>query len=178
MMKINLLTGRLLSGGRRIPLTRGQSAIVDEEDFERLNAHKWCALWDPGKRSFYAVRGAPDPLRGGRVTLRMHRAIMGQPAGNGMHVDHVDGNTLDNRKQNLQVLTPVEHAHKHRNEPQRNASEGGIGVKRTPSGRFRAYANHGGERHHFGTHDTPEEARAARARFVGSLDRFACARRL
>ena len=39
--------------------------------------------------------------------IRLHRAIMGNPKG--MDVHHINGNTLDNRKCNLQVLSPEEH---------------------------------------------------------------------
>ena len=61
---------------KRITLTQGQFAIVDDEDFERLTRHKWYALWDTGTRSYYAVRderGVDGKIR----KIRMHREIMG-----------------------------------------------------------------------------------------------------
>lgn len=41
---------------KEIPLTQGQVALVDDEDFERVNAFKWCAKWHSKTKSFYAVR--------------------------------------------------------------------------------------------------------------------------
>ncbi len=39
-----------------IELTQGQAAIVDDEDYEELNQHKWYAQWNKGTKSFYAGR--------------------------------------------------------------------------------------------------------------------------
>lgn len=78
-----------------ISLTRGLVAIVDDDDFDRLNKHKWFA---GGKGSFYAKRAYP---RGS--TIWMHREIIGDNTV--YEVDHINHNTLDNRKENLRYVT-------------------------------------------------------------------------
>ena len=77
-------------GVRYIPLTRGHFAVVDVADYETLSAQRW--YWQPSRNgSGYARRGG-----GGTPTVLMHRQIM-QPA-DGMVVDHIDGNGLNNRR--------------------------------------------------------------------------------
>lgn len=86
-----------------ISLTRGLVAKVDDEDFKRLARWKWMAR--PGKSGsdFYAVR---DTRRGGKLrTVRMHRVIMVLTEGDGLWVDHISGDSLDNRKANLRLST-------------------------------------------------------------------------
>jgi hypothetical protein len=78
-----------------IQLTRGKVALVDEEDFTALSIHKWMATEKRGK--FYAVRYV-----GGRESHRpvyMARVIVG--AGPDEQTDHINGDTLDNRRANL-----------------------------------------------------------------------------
>jgi hypothetical protein len=81
---------------KTIPLTKGKVAIVDDEDFEALSAHKWYAI--KGGTRFYAVRSSGKPTK-----IKMHRAIM-QPR-DGMDIDHISGDGLDNRRENLRVAT-------------------------------------------------------------------------
>ncbi len=79
-----------------IPLTRGLGAIVDIEDFEELSQYQW---------SVAKGRGGPVAKRtknGKHVQL--HREIMGFPEKK-IHIDHINHNTLDNRKANLRVVT-------------------------------------------------------------------------
>lgn len=44
------------------------------------------------------------------TTLSLHRLLMGQPPANNMMVDHINRNTLDNRRENLRWATAVENA--------------------------------------------------------------------
>ncbi len=79
---------------RTIPLTRGQVALVDDEDFERVNALKWCAL--KAGRKFYAVRGGKGDESGRGKMQYMHIFIMGFKG-----IDHRDGDGLNNQRRNL-----------------------------------------------------------------------------
>lgn len=87
---------------KEIQLTQGQVAIVDDEDYELLNSHRWYAAWAPGTESFYVIRKSPRVLRK-RRTIHMHREIMG--ATKGEYVDHINHDTLDNRKENLRLCS-------------------------------------------------------------------------
>ena len=84
---------------RRIPLTQGKYAIVDPEDFERLNKHKWYA--DKRSNTFYAIR-CVGPRRKIKY-IRMHREVIHPP--DHLVVDHINHNGLDNRKANLRHAT-------------------------------------------------------------------------
>lgn len=95
---------------RRIPLTQGKYAIVDPEDFERLNKHKWYV--QRTKQMFYAVRRAKGHERAKGQIVWMHRSILPPPEG--MCIDHINNNSLDNRKANLRLATPAQNARNRR----------------------------------------------------------------
>ena len=84
-----------------IPLTQGKFAIVDAEDYDRLNRYQWYAC--KCKSTYYAARGV------GRQTIRMHREIM--RASKGVLVDHINHNGLDNRKSNLRLCTNAQNSY-------------------------------------------------------------------
>ncbi len=86
---------------RRIPLTQGQYAIVDPDDYERLSKYKWYA--SKGGSTFYAARCVWDPVNKKKRTIKMHREIINPPYP--LVVDHINHNGLDNRKANLRPAT-------------------------------------------------------------------------
>lgn len=89
---------------RRIPLTRGLFAIVDDDDYDDLSRYKWQA--DPSVDTHYAVRHATVVIGEPRIKIRMHRVITCAP--DGMEVDHINHDGLDNRRCNLRVVTKQE----------------------------------------------------------------------
>jgi hypothetical protein len=66
-------------------------AIVDDEDYQLVSAYHWKL-----SHNGYAVCGACEKIR-------MHRIIMGDPEK--FEVDHINGNKLDNRRENLRLAT-------------------------------------------------------------------------
>jgi hypothetical protein len=106
---------------RRIALSQGKFAIVDPDDYERLNEYKWHAA--KGGNTFYATRGKCSGKK--YQTIAMHRVILNVPEG--MVVDHINHNGLDNRKDNLRICTQADNAHNAR-YPKRNTSSQYKGV--------------------------------------------------
>lgn len=82
---------------RFIPLSKGQVATVDIEDYEYLKRYKWTASWNSNTKSYYAGRAS---LRGegDRLWISMHRVILGLEVDDDREGDHALRNTLDNRK--------------------------------------------------------------------------------
>ncbi len=94
----------------RVPLTQNQYAVIDDEDLPLVEGYKWHASWSSTTESYYADTSV-SKVNGKRPNLRMHRLITRCPKR--MHVDHLNGNTLDNRRDNLTVCTPKEHVKRH-----------------------------------------------------------------
>lgn len=84
-----------------IELTRGLFAIVDDQHFAHLSQYKWHAL--KTKTKYYAVRTSWIKGQGRGKMIYMHREIM-KPEDH-LSVDHINGNSLDNRISNMRVVT-------------------------------------------------------------------------
>lgn len=86
-----------------IPLTQGEFAIVDDENYDWLNQWKWYATWNLSTKSFYVVRSKWKNSK--RIPIYMARKILGLKKGDKSQADHKNHNTLDNRMLNLRVVT-------------------------------------------------------------------------
>ena len=84
---------------KQIPLTKGHFALVDDEDFEMISAFKWHS--HGRKQHCYARRCAQR--NGKQVKIYLHRSIIEVPSG--MCIDHINGDELDCRRENLRVAT-------------------------------------------------------------------------
>ena len=88
---------------QEIALTQGFKTQVDDEDYERLSDFIWYAHPDHRGQYLVYVHANHD----GRTYL-MHRMIMGLKHGDRRQVDHINHDCLDNRRQNLRIVTHSE----------------------------------------------------------------------
>jgi hypothetical protein len=147
-------------GAAFVPLTRGVRALVDLCDLPLVNEHKWHATSNGFSRPIYAVRVVPLPC-GGVQRIYMHNVILQPPPG--LFSDHINLDTVDNRRQNLRVATKAQNLHNRR--AYKNSTHGFKGVKydrtASPNRRYAAFIACDGRRYYLGRYGTPEEAHAA-----------------
>jgi len=77
--------------------------MVDDEDYERINKHKWY-VYNPNRQAgeyWYAVRSKKIGGKSCKVSMA-HEIMYALP---GEHIDHSNHNTLDNRLENLRRCT-------------------------------------------------------------------------
>jgi hypothetical protein len=86
---------------KKITLTQGKFALVDDENYEDLIQFKWCAI--RVRNTFYAERSVR--VNGKKRIERMHRRILGLKSGDGKRVDHINHDGLDNRNKNIRICT-------------------------------------------------------------------------
>ncbi len=141
---------------RTIPLTQGQVAIVDAEDYEYLSQFKWQAHFDPKTQTFYAIRN-----------VLMARDVMQAPSG--VIVDHRDHNTLDNRRSNLRTATRSQNMINRRKFSSNTSGETGV-YFHSRDKKWAAFINLNGKRKYLGYNfPSREDAVAARRRAVKDL---------
>jgi hypothetical protein len=144
---------------KKIPLTQGKFAIVDDEDFEFLNQWKWHA--HKGGNTFYAERNIRKS-DGKKTTIAMHQ-VLAKRLGFKHRADHIDGNGLNNQKSNLQDLTNKQKQNAEKQRLSKNNTSGHKGVcwfKR--DSKWLARIRHNGKGTHLGLFDKLEDAIAAR----------------
>lgn len=143
---------------KEIPLTQGQVALVDDDDYEELNQYKWCAVWSENTNSFYAKRNITMENKKQKGFF-MHRVIMGAP--HSVLVDHKFHNTLDNRKENLLLVSRSQN--KQNGRKYKSNTSGVTGVTwHEKSLKFRADISINKKRKHLGCFDTIKEATKVR----------------
>ena len=131
---------------KKIKLTQGKYALVDDEDYEELNKYTWC--YNKG----YAFR-----WRSGVGMYYMHREILGTPKG--VYTDHINSNGIDNRRKNLRMCTQQQNTW---NKKVRNDSKSGIkGVSPSKNNRWVAKIRSNKIIYHLGTFNSKKAASLA-----------------
>jgi hypothetical protein len=113
-------------GVKAIPLTMDKFAVVDDEDFEKLNRYKWRALKRILKNrvNYYAVR--TECCGKNRY---MHREILGV-VDTKIEVDHKDSNGLNNQKTNIRPANHRENQQHSTKQPNCSSRFKGVSLHR------------------------------------------------
>lgn len=134
---------------RRVKLTRGYWAIVDDDDYAVVAQHRWHARVD--KHTVYAGRNAKQ-AGGGYTTQRMHTLLTGWP-----RVDHIDGDGLNNQRCNLRPASVLENNQNARKHAAAYSQYKGVSwCKR--EGRWFAQIQHERNHRHLGYHASETDA--------------------
>lgn len=140
---------RIVGDVAYVTLTLGYSSIIDAEDAERVGAYNWAVTVQPGgARATRKFRGHMTPL---------HRFIM--RAAPGVVVDHINGDTLDNRKANLRICTHKQNMWNRRRRKDRALP---TGIHLTKAGTYLVKLTHEGRRIYIGCYKTLDAAKEAR----------------
>lgn len=146
---------------KEINLTQGKVAQVDDEDYEFLSQYKWHA--NKNYQTYYAKRS--DQRDGISSIISMHRDIMGRSEG--MQIDHIDGNGLNNQKSNLRFVTVRQNAQNKKNINKTSKYPGVRWDKDRNKWRANIYIN--GKTKHLGRFESEEDAFCAYRKTVGDI---------
>lgn len=135
-----------------IPLTRGKVALISKSDLPLVSRFKW---YYGG--AGYAERMSKDP-DGKRIAIRLHRFLVGSPEG--MQVDHINGDRLDNRRENLRVCTAAENRRNITKISSNTSGFRGVSFAKREQN-WEAYLWVNNKKVHLGRHATAEEAARA-----------------
>jgi hypothetical protein len=129
-------------------------ALISTSKLERAKdfPNKWCAHFNKGNKSFY-IFGKNHKRE---KNIYLHRYITGSP--DGMVVDHIDHNTLNNIDKNLRIITTGENMQNRSGIDAKNKSgvRGVFWFKRDRKWRAQVTVNK--RPIHIGLFDTIEEA--------------------
>jgi len=113
--------------------------IIDTEDWDKVKDYNWILFGDANKSYPYAYTGIYHPNGGWyyrtykgkekrerrRTSLYLHHVIMGKPQ-NGMVIDHINHNGLDNKKENLREVTRSQNMHNRRSNKNSSSKYKGV----------------------------------------------------
>lgn len=141
--------------------------LIDIEDIDKINKFKWAIKCNKNDNYFYAQSQQRGIDRKTRKSIKLHRYIMNCP--DDMVVDHINHNTLDNRKSNLRIVSKCINS---QNQLLSKANKTGYKYicfhkrsqkYRVSINRFRKYIQ-------IGSFKTLEEAVRARDEYIASLN--------
>lgn len=155
---------------KRIPLTRGKFTLIDHGDYSVVSRFKWYAR--EGANGFYAARQMR--IHGGRQSfVYLHRFVLAAPPDR--EVDHINGDTLDNRRVNLRLC---DRAGNCRNSRVRSIVKTsrfkGVHLHKL-TGKWRAMIHYEGKQMHLGLfHNEIDAAKAYDSAALRYFGEFAC----
>lgn len=134
-----------------IKLTHGKYSKVDDEDFALINSYgAWHFHSNYAKKTLYH--------NGEKTSILMHRLIM--DAKEGDIVDHINGDSLDNRRSNLRICSNAENCRNRKLNSNNSSGYKGVNFNKD-RGRWMARIKLNYKENYLGLFDTPEQAAKA-----------------
>jgi hypothetical protein len=133
----------------KIPLGNSDKfSLIDLEDLDRIKGYNWCINCKSGRFQYVITKH-------GKRKIKLHRLILDEPEG--MFVDHINHDTLDNRRCNLRLVTNGQNMQ----NSIRVRTEKGVSFHKRIE-KFQAYISLNKKRIYLGYYKEPEDAIQAR----------------
>lgn len=145
-----------------IPLARGYEAVVDAADVPLVSGRVWNIQTTPW--NIYAH--CADRSTGRRRLIKLHRLLMGEPEG--LEIDHIDGDGLNNRRSNLRCATTAQNQYNQRLAAHNTSGFKGVSWHKRDKA-WTANIKFDGRKRFLGYFSTPEDAHAAYCRASAEL---------
>lgn len=146
----------------RIRLSDGSVTTIDSEDLYKVEGRSWSGMKNHAgeKRAskIYAYTAVKKKM------VMMHRVITNAPEGK--QVDHINGDSLDNRKVNLRVVSQSQNMH---NAKMPKNKYGMPGVRKNNTGKFYSSIKVEGVEKYLGLFATAKDASRAYMREKSKL---------
>ncbi len=131
-----------------IPLTRGYAAVVDDSDYDLVRQSKWLFIGSGYAGRFVTIDGQ-------KKLLYLHRFLLNaQPE---QRIDHINCDRLDNRRENLRLVTLFQNQQNRKCPLGTSSGKKGVSWNRT-QGKWHVRISVNGTRMHLGYYDDLETA--------------------
>jgi hypothetical protein len=143
---------------KHINLTKGFSALVDDEDYEWLSRYNWFAV--SLTKRVYAARARTDDEKrmGAPQLIFMHREI--HPVPTGYETDHKNNDSLDNRRENLRTATIAQNRQNSKKRSDNTSGYKGV-IWSVQAKKWLARISADNKRKYIGIYSSPDEAARA-----------------
>jgi hypothetical protein len=142
---------------KEIQLTKGKVAIVDDEDFEYLNQWKWHIK--KSGNNYYAIKHVKKSVGTPTKKILLHRFLL-NVYNSDLHIDHINNDSLDNRKINLRICTNSQNQMNRGKSCNNTSGYKGVTYHKRQN-KFNAYITHNKKTVYLGSHLDPVDAAKA-----------------
>ncbi len=136
-----------LTQGKDVVTATSKVALIDDEDYVPVCIYNWFAIYEQNAQSWYAVANERQ-LDGTYKRIRMHRLILS--AEDYEQVDHRNHDGLDNRKENLRIVTNSQNGMNRRLTSANTSGYKGVCFDKNHR-QYRAYIRKDGKRKYLGS---------------------------
>ena len=136
--------------------SNGNIALIDICDIEKIQ--RFC--WYMAPTGYFFGRTGTDMVSENYIAL--HRYLFDLSPKDKVFVDHINGNTRDNRRSNLRLCSPLENVCNGKLKKNNKTGVPGVAIV---NGKFVVNAVNNGKRYHLGTFNNIKDAADARYKF-------------
>jgi len=137
----------------------GYKVLIDAEDYEKVIKYKWNIHKEKAKKNyFYFHHTYRDNNK--KNSLLLHRMLLNLELHDGFVCDHINGNTLDNRKCNLRKCTVAENARNSKISKNNRTGLKGVSYKKKDN-KYQGSIQVNKKYIYLGYFKTPQEAHSA-----------------